>query len=247
MPRYKIIIENLNVWYGKKHVLKNINLKIEEKKITCIMGPSGCGKSTLLRTINRLNDLIKEFKMSGNVLIEGIGNIYSDDIDVYELRRRVAYIYQKPNPFPMSIFDNVAFGLRIHGIKDKKFIREKVREALEKVGLWDEVKDRLEVSALKLSGGQQQRLCIARALALDPEVLLMDEPTAFLDPIATEKIEKLIVELSKEKTIVLVSHEIHQALRVSDYIAFLYLGELVEYTKTKEILRDPTEILKYFL
>lgn len=243
----KIVIENLNVWYGRKHVLKGITMRIRERAVTCIMGPSGCGKSTLLRTINRLNDLIPEFRMSGRVYIEGIGDVYSDEIDVYELRRRVAYIAQKPTPFPMSIYDNIAFALRIHGIKSRRVIDRIVREVLEKVGLWDEVKDRLDQSALKLSGGQQQRLCIARALALNPEVLLMDEPTAFLDPIATEKIENLIRELAKEHTIVLVSHEIHQALRVSDYLAFLYLGELIQFAETQKLLADPSEILKYFL
>ncbi|MGC8821135.1 MAG: phosphate ABC transporter ATP-binding protein PstB [Fervidobacterium sp.] len=240
-------IKNFSAYYGSKKVVKNANLKIEKNKITAIMGPSGCGKSTLLRSINRINDLIPEFKVEGEILFHE-KNIYDKDVDIYALRRRIGMVFQKPTPFPMSIYDNIAYGLKLIGITDKKELKEKVRWSLEKAALWDEVKDDLEKSALKLSGGQQQRLCIARAIAVEPEVILFDEPTSALDPVATQKIENLIEELSQEFTIIVVTHNIGQASRISDYTLFMYQGEIIEQNNTSEILRNPQhEITQQFL
>lgn len=237
----KIVVEDLNAWYGKKQVLRNISFQIKRNKITVVIGPSGCGKSTLLRALNRLNDYIEGFRLEGRVLIDGV-EIYNEDIDVYDLRRRVVMVLQKPAVFPMSIFDNVAFGPRIHGVKNKKRLNKIVRNALIKAGLWDEVKDRLFTSAYELSGGQQQRLCIARALAVRPEVLLLDEPTAFLDPISTARLEKVIKDL-KDVTIVMVTHDIGQARRVADYVVFLYMGQLVEFGSSDEVFTKPKKDL----
>ncbi|MGC8902413.1 MAG: phosphate ABC transporter ATP-binding protein PstB [Fervidobacterium sp.] len=240
-------IKNFSAYYGSKKVVKSANLKIEKNKITAIMGPSGCGKSTLLRSINRINDLIPEFKVEGEILFHE-KNIYDKDVDIYALRRRIGMVFQKPTPFPMSIYDNIAYGLKLIGITDKKELKEKVRWSLEKAALWDEVKDDLEKSALKLSGGQQQRLCIARAIAVEPEVILFDEPTSALDPVATQKIENLIEELSQEFTIIVVTHNIGQASRISDYTLFMYQGEIIEQNNTSEILRNPQhEITQQFL
>ena len=238
--RDKILIENLNLWYGEEHVLKNINLGIKRNTVTAIIGPSGCGKSSLLRCLNRMIDLVPEARVRGKVLLDGL-DIYSDDVDVYELRKRVGMVFQKPNPFPKSIFENVAFGLRIHGIKDRKEIEERVEKALEDANLWDEVKERLASSAFELSGGQQQRLCIARAIAIEPEVLLMDEPASALDPISTARLEELIEKLKESYTIVIVTHNIQQAARVADYTAFLMLGELVEFDKTERLFTNPRD------
>ncbi len=236
----KIRIKSLNLYYGEKQALKNITFDIYKNCVTAIIGPSGCGKSTLLRCINRMNDLIPNVKIEGEVLLDG-QNVYDPQIDVVALRRRVGMVFQKPNPFPKSIFENVAYGLRINGIKDKKFIEERVEESLKKAALWDEVKDRLHDSALGLSGGQQQRLCIARALAIQPEVILMDEPCSALDPTATSKIEDLIQDLSENYTIVIVTHNMQQAARVSKYTAFLYMGTLIEYDKTEIIFTKPSK------
>ncbi|XRO77109.1 phosphate ABC transporter ATP-binding protein PstB [Methanocaldococcus sp. 10A] len=238
MERVKIETKNLNLWYGEKQALFDINLPIYENKITALIGPSGCGKSTFLRCLNRLNDLIDGVRIEGEVLLDG-KNIYDKDVDVVELRKRVGMVFQKPNPFPMSIYDNVAFGPRIHGIKDKKKLDEIVEWALKKAALWDEVKDNLHKSALKLSGGQQQRLCIARAIAVKPEVILLDEPTSALDPISTLKIEELMVELAKDYTIVVVTHNMQQASRVSDYTAFFLMGKLIEFGETEQIFLNP--------
>ncbi|WP_457612809.1 phosphate ABC transporter ATP-binding protein PstB [Methanocaldococcus sp.] len=238
MTKVKMETKNLNLWYGEKQALFDINLPIYEKKITALIGPSGCGKSTFLRCLNRLNDLIANVKIEGEVLLDG-KNIYDKDVDVYELRKRVGMVFQKPNPFAMSIYDNVAFGPRIHGIKDKKELDKIVEWALKKAALWDEVKDELHKNALSLSGGQQQRLCIARAIAVKPEVLLMDEPTSALDPISTLKIEELMVELAKDYTIVVVTHNMQQASRVSDYTAFFLMGKLIEFGETEQIFLNP--------
>ena len=230
--------KNLNLWYGEKQALFNINMPIYENKITALIGPSGCGKSTFLRCLNRMNDLIKGVRIEGEVLLDG-KNIYDKDVDVVELRKRVGMVFQKPNPFPMSIYDNVAYGPRIHGIKDKKELDKIVEWALKKAALWDEVKDNLDKSALSLSGGQQQRLCIARTIAVKPEVILMDEPTSALDPISTLKIEELMVELAKDYTIVVVTHNMQQASRVSDYTAFFLMGKLIEFGETEQIFLNP--------
>ncbi|NPA62497.1 MAG: phosphate ABC transporter ATP-binding protein [Methanococci archaeon] len=238
MTKVKMETKNLNLWYGEKQALFDINLPIYEKKITALIGPSGCGKSTFLRCLNRLNDLIANVRIEGEVLLDG-KNIYDKDVDVYELRKRVGMVFQKPNPFAMSIYDNVAFGPRIHGIKDKKELDKIVEWALKKAALWDEVKDELHKNALSLSGGQQQRLCIARAIAVKPEVLLMDEPTSALDPISTLKIEELMVELAKDYTIVVVTHNMQQASRVSDYTAFFLMGKLIEFGETEQIFLNP--------
>ncbi|ACX72697.1 phosphate ABC transporter, ATPase subunit [Methanocaldococcus vulcanius M7] len=238
MASVKMETKNLNLWYGEKQALFDINLPIYEKKITALIGPSGCGKSTFLRCLNRLNDLIANVRIEGEVLLDG-KNIYDKDVDVYELRKRVGMVFQKPNPFAMSIYDNVAFGPRIHGIKDKKELDKIVEWALKKAALWDEVKDELHKNALSLSGGQQQRLCIARAIAVKPEVLLMDEPTSALDPISTLKIEELMVELAKDYTIVVVTHNMQQASRVSDYTAFFLMGKLIEFGETEQIFLNP--------
>ena len=236
----KMDVKDLNLWYGDKQALKNINIPIYEKKITGLIGPSGCGKSTFLRCLNRMNDLIPIVKIDGKILLDG-KNIYDKDVDVVELRKRVGMVFQKPNPFPMSIYDNVAYGPKIHGIKDKKKLDEIVEWALKKAALWDEVKDNLKKSALGLSGGQQQRLCIARTIAVKPEVILMDEPTSALDPISTLKIEDLMAELKKDYTIVIVTHNMQQASRISDYTAFFLMGEVVEFDKTEKIFLEPSK------
>ncbi|MDD6466757.1 MAG: phosphate ABC transporter ATP-binding protein PstB, partial [Erysipelotrichaceae bacterium] len=229
-----ISVKDLNLWYNDTHALKNINIEIEERSITALIGPSGCGKSTFLKTLNRMNDLVCGVRMNGDVLYEN-ENILQNSIDVNELRRNIGMVFQKPNPFPMSIYDNVAYGPRTHGIRNKVKLDVIVEEALQNVGLWEEVKGRLKSNALKLSGGQQQRLCIARALAVEPKVLLMDEPTSALDPISTSKIEDLVVELKNKYTIIIVTHNMQQAVRISDKTAFFLLGELVEYGNTEEI------------
>lgn len=236
----KISVEDLNLFYGDFQALKNISLSIEEKKVTALIGPSGCGKSTFLRTLNRMNDLISGVKITGDLKLEE-QEIYQKDVDVVSLRRRVGMVFQKPNPFPKSIYENVAYGPRRYGIKNKLQLDSIVEKSLKKAALWDEVKDRLNKSALGLSGGQQQRLCIARALAMEPEVLLMDEPTSALDPIATAKIEELIVELKNEYTIVIVTHSMQQAARISDETAFFLMGELVEADKTQKIFTTPRD------
>lgn len=231
--------KDLNFWYGDFHALKNINMEIESNTVTAFIGPSGCGKSTYLRLFNRMNDLIEGSRLEGQVLISG-KDIYAKDIDVDILRKRVGMVFQRPNPFAKSIFDNVAYGLRVNGIKDKKVISETVEQSLKAAALWEEVKDKLNKSAFELSGGQQQRLCIARALAVKPEILLMDEPASALDPISTVKIEELIFQLKKDYTIVIVTHNMQQAARVSDKTAFFYLGELVEYDDTNKIFTNPS-------
>ena len=237
---FKIIVKNLNVWYGNKHVLINNNISIKQNKITAIMGPSGCGKSTFLRCINRMIELIDGARVEGQIFIDG-EDIYSDNINVYELRKKVGMVFQKPNPLPKSIFENVAYGLRIHGIKNKRELEERVEKALIDANLFDEVKDRLHTSALALSGGQQQRLCLARALAVEPEIILLDEPASALDPMATAKLEELLEKLKKDYTIIIVTHSIQQAARVSDYVAFLMLGEFIEYGPTEQIFTRPKD------
>ncbi len=238
MKNLKIQAENLDLFYGDFQALKNINIEIQENSVTALIGPSGCGKSTFLRCINRMNDLLPNVKINGQILLDGV-NIYKKKMEVVELRKNVGMVFQKPNPFPKSIFENVAYGLRVNGETDKNIIEEKVLNSLSQAALLNEVKDKLNKSAYELSGGQQQRLCIARALAISPSVLLMDEPASALDPISTSKIEELILELKKEYTIVIVTHNMQQASRVSDYTAFFYLGELIEYNKTKKIFVNP--------
>jgi phosphate transport system ATP-binding protein len=240
MVKKEILVKDLNLWFGKKHILKNISISIIPNNITAVIGPSGCGKSTFLRCFNRMNDLIEDTKIKGGIIIDGT-DIYSDKIDVYSLRTKVGMVFQKPNPFPKSIYENVAFGLPIKGITNKNAIMEKVEKSLKDAWLWDEVKDRLNASAFELSGGQQQRLCIARALATDSEILLFDEPTSALDPQATNKIEKLLIELKQFVTIVIVTHNIAQAARISDYTAFLYLGELIECGCTYKLCTVPKD------
>lgn len=234
----KIDVENLNFYYGPVQSLFDLNLLIPEKKVTALIGPSGCGKSTFLRTLNRMNDIIEGTRIEGKILIDG-ADIYNDNTDVVTLRKKVGMIFQKSNPFPKSIFDNIAFGPRIHGIKDKRKLYEIVEKSLVNAALWDEVKDRLDKSAMGLSGGQQQRLCIARALAVEPEIILMDEPASALDPKSTSKIEDLIAELRKDYTIIIVTHNMQQASRVSDYTAFFYVGKLIEFGETSEIFTNP--------
>ncbi len=231
---------NLNLWFGSNHVLHDVSLKVAEKKITAMIGPSGCGKSTLLRTFNRMNDLIAETRITGKVFLDG-EDIYRPKSDVTNLRTRVGMVFQKPNPFPKSIYNNVAFGLAVQGKFCKAMIEERVERSLKAAWLWDEVKDRLHESALSLSGGQQQRLCIARALANNPEVLLLDEPTSALDPQSTAKIEELCLELKNQVTILIVTHNIAQAGRISDHIAFMYLGELVEFGDTNKVFTVPQD------
>jgi phosphate transport system ATP-binding protein len=238
---YKIESKNVHLHYGSFHALKGINLQIEKNTVTALIGPSGCGKSTYLRLFNRMNDLIEGIKIEGLCLIDG-KDIYSREVKIDDLRKRVGMVFQKPNPFPKSIFENVAFGLRVNGISHKSFIEERVERSLKQAALWDEVKDKLKKSAIELSGGQQQRLCIARALAIEPSVLLMDEPASALDPISTSKIEELIYELKTDLTIIIVTHNMQQAGRVSDHTAFFYLGELVEADLTKKIFTNPTDI-----
>ncbi len=235
-----ITAKDLCLWYGTSQALKNINIDIQEKSITALIGPSGCGKSTFLKTLNRMNDLIPSVKILGEVSYGGT-DVFDKSVDVNELRRQVGMVFQKPNPFPMSIYDNVAYGPRTHGIKNKVQLDEIVERSLKGAALWDEVKDRLKKNALGLSGGQQQRLCIARALAVEPQVLLMDEPTSALDPISTSKIEELAMELKEKYTIVMVTHNMQQAVRVSDYTAFFLLGELVEVDKTDKLFSTPKD------
>jgi len=234
----KMVVRDLNLWYGDKQALKDNNLNIKENRVTALIGPSGCGKSTFVRCLNRMNDLIEGVRITGTVTLDG-KNIYDKDVDVIALRKRVGMVFQRPNPFPMSVFDNVAYGPRIHGIKDRDALRRIVEESLVNAALWNEVSDRLNKSALELSGGQQQRLCIARSIAVKPEVVLFDEPCSALDPIATGKIEDLIHDLKKKYTIVIVTHNMQQAARVSDYTGFFLLGELLEFGKTKDIFENP--------
>lgn len=236
----KVESKDLNLFYTDKHALKNISMQIAPNTVTAFIGPSGCGKSTYLRCFNRMNDLIEGVKITGDALIDN-KNIYADNVDVHELRKEVGMVFQKPNPFPKTIFENVAYGLRIQGEKSKSFLEDTVEDALKKSALWEEVKDTLNKSALALSGGQQQRLCIARTIAVKPSVLLMDEPASALDPISTGKIEELIRELKKNFTIVIVTHNMQQAARVSDKTAFFYLGELIEYDNTEKIFTNPSE------
>ena len=238
MKRKLIEAKKVNVFYGENHVLKDITLSIRENTVTAFIGPSGCGKSTFLRTLNRMNDYIDGFRKKGKILIEE-EDIYDKKIQVEELRRKVGMVFQKPNPFPKSIFENVAYGLRIHGIRDKHVVEERVERSLVQSALWYEVKDKLSKPALSLSGGQQQRLCIARTLAVKPTIILMDEPASALDPISTAKIEDLIRELKEKYTIAIVTHNMQQASRISDKTAFFYLGELVEYERTSEIFTNP--------
>ncbi len=234
----KISIKDLRVFFDNKEIIKGITMDIPEKTVTSVIGPSGCGKSTFLRSINRMNDFIPNSKASGEILIDG-ENVLSNDINVFELRKKVGMVFQKPNPFPKSVYENIAYGLKIHGIKEKSKINEIVERSLKDANLWDEVKDKLFDSAFSLSGGQQQRLCVARAIAIKPEILLMDEPASALDPISTQSLEKLIEKLSVEYTIVIVTHNIQQAARVSEYTAFLYMGELMEYNKTEKLFTAP--------
>jgi phosphate transport system ATP-binding protein len=235
-----IKVENLNLFYGEKQALHGINMEMPKKKVTAYIGPSGCGKSTLLRCINRMNDLVDSAKIDGKILLNG-ENIYDKTVNVAALRRRIGMVFQKPNPFPKSIFENVAYGLRIQGINDKRTLEETVEKSLRGAALWDEMKDRLNDNALGMSGGQQQRLVIARAIAIEPEVLLLDEPASALDPISTLKIEELINELKEKYTIVIVTHNMQQAARVSDYTAFMYMGELIEIGATSELFTNPVK------
>ncbi|GCB36182.1 phosphate ABC transporter ATP-binding protein PstB [Bacteroides faecalis] len=238
MSTIKIDVRDVNFWYGDFQALKGINMEIEEKSVVAFIGPSGCGKSTFLRLFNRMNDLIPGSRLEGEILIDG-QNIYSKRVEVDELRRNVGMVFQRPNPFPKSIFENVAYGLRVNGVKDNAFIRQRVEETLKGAALWEEVKDKLKESAFALSGGQQQRLCIARAMAVSPSVLLMDEPASALDPISTAKVEELIHELKKEYTIVIVTHNMQQAARISDKTAFFYMGQMVEFGDTKRVFTNP--------
>ena len=235
-----ITVKNLDLWYGQTQALKNITIDIPGKSITALIGPSGCGKSTFLKTLNRMNDLVPGVKITGRVEYDG-RDIYAPGVDVNALRRQEGMVFQKPNPFPMSIYDNIAYGPRTHGVRNKARLDEIVEKALTDAAIWDEVKDRLKKNALGLSGGQQQRLCIARALAVEPEVLLMDEPTSALDPISTSRIEDLAMELKKDYTIVIVTHNMQQALRISDQTAFFLLGDLVEYGSTESLFSQPVD------
>jgi phosphate transport system ATP-binding protein len=235
----KIYTKDLDLFYGNTQALKSISINIEEKKVTALIGPSGCGKSTFIKTLNRMNDLVPSVKISGEVFLDG-SDIYRD-FDIVELRKKVGMVFQKPNPFPMSVYDNIAYGPKIHGVKSKAELDNIVESSLKKAALWDEVKDRLKKSALGLSGGQQQRLCIARVLAVEPEVVLMDEPTSALDPISTLKIEDLIDELKGNYTIIIVTHNMQQAGRISDMTAFFLLGEIIEFDKTEKIFSTPTD------
>jgi phosphate transport system ATP-binding protein len=240
--KYVLKTKNLNLWYDDNQALKEIEMKIETNKVTAIIGPSGCGKSTLIRCFNRMNDVIDSCKIEGEVLFHG-NNIYENNANVREYRTRIGMIFQKPNPFPMSIYDNITYGPKMHKIRSKEKLDEICERSLKMAALWDEVKERLADSALGLSGGQQQRLCIGRALAIQPEVILMDEPTSSLDPIATSKIEDLITELKKYYTVAIVTHNMQQAARISDYTGFMYLGKLVEFGKTEQIFENPKEEL----
>ncbi|AGB40810.1 phosphate ABC transporter, ATP-binding protein [Halobacteroides halobius DSM 5150] len=238
MSKNKIEINNLDFYYGDFQALQDISLEVPENKVTALIGPSGCGKSTFIRTINRMNDLIEIAITDGEVKVDG-QDIYHPSVDVVDLRKRVGMVFQHPNPFPKSIYENVAYGPRIHGIKDKNKLDQIVEESLKSAALWDEVKDKLDASAFGISGGQKQRLCIARALAINPDVLLMDEPTSALDPIATGKIEDLVDELKQDYTIVMVTHSMQQAARISDYTAFFFMGELIEHGPTEKIFENP--------
>lgn len=231
-------VHNLNLYYGEAQALSDISFKMKKNKVTAFIGPSGCGKSTLLRCFNRMNDLVDSVRVEGEIILDG-GNIYAPDVDVTSLRQRVGMVFQKPNPFPMSIFENVAYGLRLQGINKRRILEEKVEWALKGAALWEEVKDRLDESALGMSGGQQQRLVIARAIAIEPEILLLDEPASALDPISTLKIEELIYELKSQYTILIVTHNMQQAARVSDETAFMYMGEMIEFGKTNTIFTNP--------
>ena len=235
-----ITVKDMCLWYGEHQALKHITIEISENKITALIGPSGCGKSTFLKTLNRMNDLISGVKITGDIRYEG-ADIFGKEVDVNQLRKEIGMVFQKPNPFPMSIYDNIAYGPRAHGITNKVQLDEIVENALRGAAIWDEVKDRLKKNALGLSGGQQQRLCIARALAVEPKVLLMDEPTSALDPISTSRIEELAMELKEKYTIVMVTHNMQQAVRVSDYTAFFLLGDLVEFGKTDDIFSQPKD------
>ena len=236
----KLTVRNLDLYYGDNHALKRVNMDILENKITAFIGPSGCGKSTFLKTLNRMNDLVPNVKITGDVELDG-ENIYAPKVDVTILRKKIGMVFQSPNPFPMSIYDNIAYGPRIHGIKRRSVLDEIIEKSLRGAAIWDEVKDRLKTSALGLSGGQQQRLCIARALAVEPEILLMDEPTSALDPISTMKIEELMSTLKEKYTVAIVTHNMQQAARISDYTAFFLVGEMVEYDDTEKIFSRPTD------
>ena len=238
MRKHKLQAKDVKVFYDDFMAIKGIDMNIRANKITAFIGPSGCGKSTFLRLFNRMNDYVDGFRMEGEILIDG-ENIYKKKVNVEQLRKQVGMVFQKPNPFPKSIYENVAYGLKIQGIKDKAFLKNKVEESLKQVGLWNEVKEDINKSALALSGGQQQRLCIARTLAVEPSIILMDEPTSALDPISTAKIEELIYQLKEKYTIVIVTHNMQQAGRISDYTAFFYMGELIEYDKSKKLFTNP--------
>ena len=238
--KIKVKVENLNLYYGENHALKDVNMDIQENAVTAFIGPSGCGKSTFLKTLNRMNDLVDGVRIEGKVLLDG-EDIYDPAVDTTILRKKVGMVFQQPNPFPMSIYDNIAYGPRVHGIRDKKILDQIVEESLRGAAIFDEVKDRLKKSAMGLSGGQQQRICIARALAVQPEVLLMDEPTSALDPISTSKIEDLMEDLKKKYTVIVVTHNMQQATRVSDQTAFFLVGEMVEFGDTKQIFSYPQD------
>ena len=238
--KIKVKVENLNLYYGENHALKDVNMDIQENAVTAFIGPSGCGKSTFLKTLNRMNDLVDGVRIDGKVLLDG-EDIYEPGVDTTILRKMVGMVFQQPNPFPMSIYDNIAYGPRVHGIRDKKRLDQIVEESLRGAAIFDEVKDRLKKSAMGLSGGQQQRICIARALAVQPEVLLMDEPTSALDPISTAKIEELMEDLKKKYTVIVVTHNMQQATRVSDQTAFFLVGEMVEFGDTKQIFSYPQD------
>ena len=247
MNKEKIYIKSLNVWFGKKHVIKDVNMKIKPNAVTAVMGPSGCGKTTLIKAINRLNELIKISRTTGEVFIDK-ENVYGKEIDVFELRRQVGMVFQKPNPFPKSIYENVAFGPKLHKIATGKELDAMVEKSLKGGALWDEVKDRLNDEAFSLSGGQQQRLCIARALAVEPDIILMDEPCSALDPAATAEIETLIRELRERYTVIVVTHNLQQAARISDFTAFMYVGKLVEYGVTKSLFEKPeSELVEQYI
>ena len=247
MNKEKIDIKSLNVWFGKKHVIKDVNMKIKPKAVTAIMGPSGCGKTTLIKAINRLNELIKISRTTGEIFIDK-ENVYGKEIDVFELRRQVGMVFQKPNPFPKSIYENVAFGPKLHKMATGKELEVIVEKSLKGGALWDEVKDRLNDEAFSLSGGQQQRLCIARALAVEPDIILMDEPCSALDPAATAEIETLIRELRQRYTVIVVTHNLQQAARISDFTAFMYVGKLVEYGVTKSLFEKPeSELVEQYI
>ncbi|OGS41049.1 MAG: phosphate ABC transporter ATP-binding protein [Euryarchaeota archaeon RBG_13_31_8] len=243
MSKKEIIkTEHLNLWYGEKQALIDINIKILTNKITALIGPSGCGKSTLIRCFNRMNDVIIGCKVTGQIIFDG-KDIYGSNVDAVDVRKKIGMVFQKPNPFPKSIYENISYGLRVQGITNKKTLDEVVEKSLKNAALWNEVNDRLHESAMGLSGGQQQRLCIARSLAIEPEIILMDEPCSALDPIATAKIEDLINNLKKRYTVIIVTHNMQQAARVSDYTAYMYLGKMIEYDETKQIFENPKEEL----